>query len=384
MKIRRRKNSWQLDYGIVDGRRRQRSFPTREAALREMNRVLSESAPVILSGHDQRRFAVAAHRLGEVGATIEQAVEFFLAHGGMRRATLPLAEVLEGAIAAKQEQGARRHYLSQLRCSAGALIRWIRSRHGDVAAHELTPDMIGEWLSGSGWQPKTRNVYLGDLRTLLEHGRRRGALARNPAVEVPRAALDEGEIAVLSVPRCARLLVRAYRPACWGRFAGESFRDLLAYVALGLFAGIRPEELARLHWDAIDLEEGHVVIAGRHAKTRSRRVVDLAPNARAWLAVCRPEQRDSPICPPNFRKRWERLRRACGWAISEREPGQPWPHDAMRHSFASYHYALHRNELLLQTQMGHSSGGMLFRHYRALATRRQAEAFWRLSPPPSA
>jgi integrase len=242
--------------------------------------------------------------------------------------------------------------------------------------------MLRDWLDGSGWQPKTRSVYLGDIRTLLEHGRRLRVITRNPAAEVPRPSLvDDGEIAILSVPRCARLLVRASRRARWGFEAGHEFGDLLPYVALGLFGGIRPEEVQRLTWDAIDLVERHVVISGKRAKTRARRVVDLSPNAVAWLCQVPESARVGPVCPPNFRKRWERLRRACGWAIVDGERGQPWPHDALRHSFASYHYAQHRNESLLQTQMGHTSGGVLFRHYRAIATRKQAEAFWGITPP---
>jgi len=378
MKIRQRGNSWQLDLGMVEGRRRQFSFARREDAVREWQRILAEEAPPDLSPSEARRFAVARDRLGSVGATIEQAVEHYLSTAAARTRSMGVGEMLEAAIAAKAAEGKRRHYLAQLRCSAGALLRYLRSRFGEIEAHQVSAEMLRAWLEGSGWQPKTRNVYLGDLRALFEWGRRAGVVGENPALGVPKAALDEGEIEVLSVPRCARLLVRVLRPVRRGRFAGENFSDLRAYVTLGMFAGIRPEELARLTWDAVSIEDRHVIISGRRAKTRARRVVDLAPVAVAWLAPV--ARREGPICPPNFRKRWERLRRACGWAIADDEPGVPWPHNALRHSFASYHYAQHQNELLLQTQMGHSSGGMLFQHYRALVSRREAARFWAMGP----
>lgn len=395
MKIRKRGNSWQLDVGVVDGRRRQFSFKSRKEAEAEMARLELEGEVAPLSRVEERRFAALRDRLEAEapGVSLESAVEFYLQHGAGRvRQRMELGDMIEGCLAAKWEEGKRERYLSQLKCSARSFLRWaenaaagssVSSVSSVVWADEVRREQVAEWLRSSGWQPKTRNVYLADLRTVFEWGRREGAVAVNPCDGVERARLEDGEIEVLSPARCARLLARVLRPARWGRYAGEDFSDLRGYVVLAMFCGIRPEELQRLTWDAVNLEEGTVVIAGRQAKTRSRRVVDLSPNARAWLSLVPRRARDEGgrVCPRNFRKRWERLRRACGWAVSAGESGATWPHDGLRHSYASYHYALHRNELLLQTQMGHSSGQLLFKHYRALATRRQAERFWGLVPP---
>ncbi len=57
----------------------------------------------------------------------------------------------------------------------------------------------------------------------------------------------------------------------------------------------------------------------------------------------------------------------------------------MRHSFGSYHYALHGNPLETSRQLGHkASDQVLFDHYRALATKTQAEAYFAIKPPASA
>ena len=79
------------------------------------------------------------------------------------------------------------------------------------------------------------------------------------------------------------------------------------------------------------------------------------------------------IISKNFDRRWDRLRQASGWKL-------PWPHDVMRHTFASMHYAQHRNEALLQTQLGHDNAQTLFKHYRALKTGKEAAEFWQLRP----
>jgi len=57
-----------------------------------------------------------------------------------------------------------------------------------------------------------------------------------------------------------------------------------------------------------------------------------------------------------------------------------WPHDAMRHSFASYHYALYQDEGHTAAQMGHSSSKMVFSNYRRKVRPKDAERFWSIYP----
>ena len=85
--------------------------------------------------------------------------------------------------------------------------------------------------------------------------------------------------------------------------------DLLAYVVLALFTGIRVAELRRLTWDKVKLGEGVIIIDGSVAKTKSRRIVDLNETARAWLAICG-RRTGSVVDPVNFRKRNDALLRA--------------------------------------------------------------------------
>lgn len=383
MKIRKRGNSWQLDYSR-QGKRMQKSFRTKDEAEQEARILGLLGTSAALTQAERRDYTAARDQLAAAGATIRDAVDYYLEHAAKLRHPMLLRDVVAQCLEAKWEEGKRSHYLSQLKCSSKSFYR-----HGDseIFAHEVTPDMIRDWLSTNEWSPKTKNVYLGDLRTIFEWARENGAVASNPCEKVKRAALDDTEIDSLSAHRCARILIRTLRPAGQGFFQGEDFRPLLPYVSLGLFAGIRPEELKRLTWSEIDREERTIVVMGRAAKTRQRRVVDISENLAAWLDRVPASDRQGSIVPPNFRKRWERLRRAVGFRI--KMPGEidaparllPWPHDVLRHTFATMHYAMHRNEMLLQTQMGHQSSAVLFQHYRALATKREAERFWSLTPP---
>src|SRR4029077_2063499 len=56
-----------------------------------------------------------------------------------------------------------------------------------------------------------------------------------------------------------------------------------------------------------------------------------------------------------------------------------WSHNALRHSFGSYHYAKYRDENRTAAEMGNSPA-VVFRHYRALVKADAANAFWSLYP----
>lgn len=65
----------------------------------------------------------------------------------------------------------------------------------------------------------------------------------------------------------------------WGRGDGE----LLAYLCLGGFAGLRTAEMFDLDWRAIDWQQGFINVHAQAAKTAKRRLVKVVPPLEAWL-----------------------------------------------------------------------------------------------------
>jgi integrase len=102
--------------------------------------------------------------------------------------------------------------------------------------------------------------------------------------------------------------------------------------------------------------------------------VDLTENARAWLRAAGEEMRGKSkhVSPANLKDLWPEFWPMAGLAV--------WPNNALRHTFASMHYAHHQDESKLQAQMGHESARMLHQHYRALKSKAEAAAFWGLKP----
>ena len=74
---------------------------------------------------------------------------------------------------------------------------------------------------------------------------------------------------------------------------------MIPYLAIGLFAGIRPLEIQRL--TRADISDRYIEIKAAKAKTRKRRLVSLSDNLKAWLAL----GGDLPLM--NKRKRLARL-----------------------------------------------------------------------------
>ena len=119
----------------------------------------------------------------------------------------------------------------------------------------------------------------------------------------------------------------------------------------------------KLNWR--DIGQTDIEIGATKAKTRKRRLVTLSPNLSDWLAL------GGALPPQNKRKRIEYVRKACGVT---------WGHDIMRHSFASYHLAFHCSPDKTSHELGHRDTSMLYRHYRELVSKSEAEIFWQIKP----
>ncbi len=57
----------------------------------------------------------------------------------------------------------------------------------------------------------------------------------------------------------------------------------------------------------------------------------------------------------------------------------PWPNNAARHSFCSYHLAQHQDAAQLALQAGNSPQ-MIFQHYRELVRPTEAAKWWEIRP----
>jgi hypothetical protein len=180
----------------------------------------------------------------------------------------------------------------------------------------------------------------------------------NPPARIQRPILDDNAPGILTPVQAEALL----------QTAKECLPEMVAPVAIGLFAGLRRSELCALDWSEIDLAAAHIEVKGIKAKTRQRRLVTISDNLAEWL---RPYSQGSGPVAFNVDLFGEKLRHLVqGRPKTNYDPGRlaiiaEWPHNALRHSFGSYLFAKCENENLTAAEMGNSPA-MVFKHYRAL------------------
>jgi integrase len=150
-------------------------------------------------------------------------------------------------------------------------------------------------------------------------------------------------------------------------------------VAIAGLAGLRLSELLQLTWEDVWRVEGHVEVSRTKSKTRQRRLVEMVPTLKLWLEPHRSRKGKLWAGDPAFgyranenafHKRLNGLCEASG--VKRKENG-------LRHSFCTYHFAAYSNEGLTAAQAGNSPA-MVHGHYKGLATRAEAEAWFAVAP----
>ncbi len=246
---------------------------------------------------------------------------------------------------------------------------------GTILLAELTKDVIYEWLRCLKLSPRSAKNYRMVFAEILKYAQQKRYIVANPIDELTRQDIKQIEglgnqarqPAIVSPKQAEDLLKAAFK---------RTELDLGAAVVLGLFGGIRTEELKRLKWDAVRLaeKEPFVVIGPEIAKKRRIRNVPLPECAVVWLQQW-PRTGDKVTRSTHTNDYQKRFKKLCA------EAKIIWDSNAMRHSFGSYHFAKHANSIETARILGHKGDDtVLFAHYRALTTKTQADAYFAIMP----
>jgi integrase len=106
-----------------------------------------------------------------------------------------------------------------------------------------TPD-IEQFLAGIKAAPGTWNTIRRDCVTLWSYAIKAGYAAENVAKASERARVIDAPPGILTPEQAAKLLTESRD------------NDLLAFHAIGLFAGLRVSEIKALDWRDVDLADG--------------------------------------------------------------------------------------------------------------------------------
>jgi integrase len=243
-------------------------------------------------------------------------------------------------------------------------LRQVSSAFGSRTVDTVTRSEIREWL-GNLPHAAARAANARAIRALW-----RWAMEQEPPLAAQNvasglvfaAAPRRPEIKAFSVAECAAMMAGA-----------KHHRSALALM---LFAGLRPEEVASSSagkaaflWDSINLHEQIIRVPAEVSKTGRARILEgLPPAVWRWLQPGRGE-----ICATQARAAVE--------TAADAAKIEDWPQDGLRHTFASYAIAFTNDPGKVALWLGHEGNPtMLHRHYRGLVTQADAKAFFALKP----
>ena len=260
----------------------------------------------------------------------------------------------------KEKDGLSARYVRDCRERLG---RFGRDFQTDIAS--IKTSALDQWLRSLGQSVRSRKNFRMLIVTLFRYARAQGYLPRDRRVEAEDIAQAKGEKRKMGK-------IEVFTPDEMTRLLEGAGNDVMPYLALGAFGGIRTAEIMRLTWESIRWDQKMIIIEAEMAKTSARRLVPMADNLAAWLKrvlkssgpivkLARPEKTASEV-----------VARSC-------DPVIPWKRNGLRHSYASYRLAILQDAGKLALEMGNSPT-MIFQHYRELVTADDAKAWFEIMP----
>jgi integrase len=313
---------------------------------------------VDLSTVQRAEVLAALAKLEHFNATLTEAVDFFLKNARPERGKITIEEAIKVFLDAKKQAKCSSAYLRG--CEKTFFPPFAKFFAGRNVT-DITPSECERYINTHDqWRNATKTTHINHLLALYSFLIKKCYARLNPLLSVER-------------PRSANVNPKTMPPADVEKllqFALDDGRKAeCACMALVFFCAVRVEgECSRLSWDDVDLDARIVKIASAQSKTGQRRVNAIPDNAFEWLNLCKGT---GQIAPTDYKQRMKRLRR---------DSKVPYPNNAMRHCFCSYHIAKYRDASKTAMLLGHSSPKRLYHTYLELVTARDADTYWRIVP----
>lgn len=372
---RRGKQKWRVDYS-ENGKRKRPTFDSKAAAellAADLRRGSSTAKSWwALLGQSQRdriiKACYDAHDQEHDVVELLSRAKTLTPHSGPT-----LGDVLAELLKSKRNAGRSSDYIDALE----TMLNKFSSGRESVRIDALTVADVERFLDAGSLA--SRSTRRARLSTLFKFAVRRGYRVDNPCARVESVTYNKPPPQVFS-----RL---EFKTAV--RWLKENAPHGLAWFALSAVCGLRPEEAEKTTKGDINFTEGFIRVESQTTKIRQRRVV--YPKAEAMLFLKRAIKSGTLPIDPQSRQRmiqgatWKTTRtgaRKPAGTVYSRRPGlrealgwKTWPKDITRHTAASYWLASDGSAAHVSEMLGNSEG-VLKRDYKALVTKKEAEAFW--------
>ncbi|MGH7959458.1 MAG: site-specific integrase [Opitutaceae bacterium] len=359
--------------GWQDGKRVRKNFATRAEAQAE-RQVLEIAALQTESGmrvaatrlsDDQLREAEAAfHRLVGRARSLAFYLDYALTNYRDPVNDMSLTEAVKLYLAVREADEKLGHIshrqFTAFRCELRALV----SAFAGKKVAELAPGALTDYFRRDSASKKTFNNRRGLVGAFLRYCLLRDWVVTNAVEKIAHyrgIGHRRGSAPAHNTAECAEIME-------WAE--NEHDGALVPFIALCLFAGIRPDlyvgEISKLQPKHVRLDTGVITIEPEVSKVRMKRTVAIQSNLAAWLRAYPLEQ--FPIWPRGFKRLRMEFRKKFNLS-----------HDILRHTFISMFVGKFRSLGEAALQAGNSET-IIKKHYLDLKTAEEAEQFFSIVP----
>lgn len=372
--------SWVVDLGKTQNGKRERhafkTFNDAQSWLRKYKKAQSkygQLAGILSSG--QYALAVDAFKkllaAGLKDSALPEAVDLLIARNGRVHERLSIEEAAKRYVEHFAEN--QSDYRKTVEGWLGKLATFFG---GSQQIISLGPDEIVEFFEAVdrvGYAAKTYNNILIVVKAFFNWCVTKHYVAENPADNVSPHRIAYKDPSFVPVEKLRTAF--ANLEADTSTFSEESKQWLIGFMALSFFCGIRTSEIMRLSEDAIHPEDERPYVRISTTKGAAKgikgRIVDLEPNAAAWL-------KKYPFPGGKSMSGLAYLRKqAIEGPLAE--VAEAFSKNVGRHSYITYHTAKYRDYARTEAYVGTSSS-MRTRHYQGLATTAEGEAYFHIFP----
>lgn len=272
------------------------------------------------------------------------------------QSTIKAGEASDRYLAARKADGIARATLKH----AEKDMSRFKAEFGSGLLAEIRPDQVREWLARLPFSEVTKRNHYKRVNAFFTWARIEGLAGFNPCESIKSPARQSDEVSVLPAAAAEKLFATAWK----------LIPEVCARLSLEAFAGLRFSSAARLAKEDVNFLEKGVTLPASKIKTRRRHYIDGLP-ANLWA--------------------WLKAAPADAWSLTERQylalKSQAFllaqvsnPGNVLRHSFCSYHVALHKDAARTAVLLCHANPSMLYQHYKGRATEKDAKRYFAIRP----
>jgi integrase len=275
--------------------------------------------------------------------------------------SIPFGELIDEYVSAREHRSY--HYLRHF--------RYLRNKFESMLNTKVSELSHTKVFSIMQSLPDHRfNSFLRMLTSLMLFAEKKGYVSRNPLMPIEFRHIPIKESEILTPSESSKLLT----------YAQANFPEFAAYLAIGLFTGIRPEEITQLEPRDVLLDDKCIIVREEVSKIGKKRFVEPLPeNVTQWL-----EWADSK----DLLGRKHLIKMSAGAIVYARRKcfeatigvSKASTKSLFRHCFASFWLAKYGDMHKLALLLGHSSTVISLRRYHRATTREAAEEFFSITP----